>query len=77
MFQAVVPIPWMAPEAILARTFSQASDVWSFGVLLWEIFSLAQVPYSGIKIINDIKEFTEWLQAGNRLPKPQYAPDSM
>ena len=36
---------WTAPEAIKYRIFSTASDVWSFGILLWEIMSAAQRPY--------------------------------
>lgn len=36
---------WTAPEAIKYRMFSTASDVWSFGILLWEIMSSAQRPY--------------------------------
>ena len=40
-----VPVRWTAPEAINFFTYSTASDVWSFGVLLWEIMSFAEKPY--------------------------------
>ena len=36
---------WTAPEAIKFRTYSTSSDVWSFGILLWEIMSFAEKPY--------------------------------
>ena len=39
------PIRWMAPEAIARRKFSIASDVWSFGILMWEMFNPKKIPY--------------------------------
>ena len=39
------PIRWMSPEAISKRSFSSASDVWSFGVLQWEMFHPGKLPY--------------------------------
>lgn len=39
------PIRWMAPESISDRKFSAASDVWSFGVLVWEMFNPTKLPY--------------------------------
>ncbi len=40
-----IPIRWTAPEAIAYRKFSSASDVWSYGVLMWEVMSFGERPY--------------------------------
>jgi serine/threonine protein kinase len=40
-----IPVRWTAPEAIRYRKFSSASDVWSFGILLWEIMAYGERPY--------------------------------
>ena len=42
------PIRWMAPESIMKREFSPASDVWSFGVVMWEMYSPTELPYKGM-----------------------------
>ena len=46
--QVVLPIRWMAPESIIYGIFSLQSDVWSFGVVVWEVFSFALQPYFGL-----------------------------
>lgn len=65
-----LPARWMALESLSHMTYTTMSDVWSFGVLLWEVASLGAVPYSGV----DNHELLEFLMAGNRLPKPVNCP---
>jgi serine/threonine protein kinase len=49
--RARVPLRWTSPEAVLERKFSEASDVWAYGVTAWEIFSCAATPYG--ELTND------------------------
>ena len=65
-----IPVRWTAPEAILYRKFNTASDMWSFGVLMWEVMSYGQTPYG------DTDNFTimDELQKGYRLPAPDNCP---
>lgn len=51
-----VPVRWMAPECANYRTVPK-SDVWAFGIVLWEIFSLGQIPYSDIKDNNAVLRY--------------------
>ena len=68
-----VPIKWMAPESILDRHYSSASDVWSFGVLCWEVFSLGQTPYPGLLPDNVLIA----LAKGYRMPRPERCPPDL
>ena len=60
--RGLLPVRWMAPEALFSGKFSLESDVYSFGVLLWEIFTLALQPYYGysdeevIKFIEEVSK---------------------
>ncbi|XP_065826968.1 uncharacterized protein [Oscarella lobularis] len=61
-----LPFKWMSIEAILDRTFTPESDVWSFGVVLWEIFTLGGHPYPAVA--DD--QLVDCLKAGYRMDKP-------
>ncbi|KAM6976853.1 vascular endothelial growth factor receptor 1 [Aplochiton taeniatus] len=67
---ARLPLKWMSPEAIFDKVFTTQSDVWSYGVLLWEIFSLGTSPYPGLHID---EEFCHRLKEGIRMRAPEYS----
>ncbi|KMQ91155.1 proto-oncogene tyrosine-protein kinase ros [Lasius niger] len=60
----------MAPESLVIGIFTSQSDVWSFGVLMWEITSLGEQPYTAKTNL----EVLEYVRAGGRLPKPLNCP---
>lgn len=64
---ARIPIRWSSPEAVLYRLFSTSSDVWSFGILIWEIWTYAEMPYGDWSN----KKVVQQIQGGYRLPKPK------
>ncbi|XP_032421622.1 epidermal growth factor receptor [Xiphophorus hellerii] len=61
-----VPIKWMALESILNRTYTHQSDVWSYGVTVWELMTFGTKPYDGIPA----SEIAGILEKGERLPQP-------
>ncbi|KAG5281847.1 hypothetical protein AALO_G00049450 [Alosa alosa] len=68
-----IPVRWTAPEAALYQRFSVKSDVWSFGVLLYEMMSRGKMPYDG----KSNKEVLEILASGYRLPSPHKCPPNI
>ncbi len=60
------PIKWMAPESIASKEFSASSDVWSFGVLLWEMAAYGRTPYGALGAV----EVASGVAAGERLQRP-------
>ncbi|XP_065357599.1 tyrosine-protein kinase Drl [Calliphora vicina] len=67
------PIKWMSLEAIQKKHFNEGSDVWSFGVLMWEMCTLAKMPYAEI----DPYEMEHYLKDGYRLAQPINCPDEL
>ncbi|XP_050509269.1 vascular endothelial growth factor receptor 1 isoform X2 [Diabrotica virgifera virgifera] len=66
-----LPVKWMAIESIRDRVFSTQSDVWSYGIVLWELFSLGRTPYPGMEA--DERLYHKLLD-GYRLESPEYSP---
>ncbi|KAJ9595249.1 hypothetical protein L9F63_013459 [Diploptera punctata] len=66
----MLPIKWMPPEAFLDGIFTSKTDVWSFGVLLWEVMSLGYMPYTGCAN----KEVMDLVTSGGRLEPPSNCP---
>ncbi|CAB0031199.1 unnamed protein product [Trichogramma brassicae] len=63
-----LPIRWMAPESLWDNIFSVKSDIWSFGVLIWEIVTLGSTPYPGLAA----QELMKRVREGYRLERPEH-----
>ncbi|XP_040283052.1 protein-tyrosine kinase 2-beta isoform X2 [Bufo bufo] len=68
-----LPIKWMAPESINFRRFTSASDVWMFGVCMWEILSYGKQPFFWL----ENKDVISVIEKGDRLPKPEVCPPTL
>eukprot|EP00041_Stephanoeca_diplocostata_P032807 m.1062294 g.1062294 ORF g.1062294 m.1062294 type:complete len:890 (-) comp24214_c0_seq1:1361-4030(-) len=68
-----MPTAWMSPESLQARSWSEKSDVWAFGVTLWELFSGGDIPFANL---NDT-EISEKILAGERLECPADCPQEV
>ncbi|XP_076382319.1 vascular endothelial growth factor receptor 1 [Megalopta genalis] len=64
-----LPIKWLAIETMKDRIFSTQSDIWSFGIVLWEFFTLAETPYPGMETNIVYQKLIE----GYRMEQPDYA----
>lgn len=68
-----IPVKWTAPEALNYGRYSSESDVWSFGILLWEAFSLGAIPYSNLSNT----QTREAIEQGVRLDPPEQCPEDV
>ncbi|KAG0721081.1 Vascular endothelial growth factor receptor 3 [Chionoecetes opilio] len=65
-----LPVKWMSVEALRDGIFSTQSDIWAYGVVLWEIFSLGQCPFPGVSVDEG---FITALENGHRMDRPKYS----
>ncbi|KAM9833101.1 tyrosine-protein kinase ITK/TSK isoform 1-T1 [Syngnathus typhle] len=72
-FCSKFPIKWSAPEVVKYCKFSSKSDVWSFGVLMWEVYTEGRLPYEN----QSNGQVVDFLNAGMRLLKPRLAPEDV
>lgn len=71
---SAMPLKWMAPECLIEQKFSTMSDIWSFGVIMWEVMSYCQEkPYPNVEPCF----MKEHLMSGYRLPRPAYCSDDI
>ncbi|KER26070.1 hypothetical protein T265_14074 [Opisthorchis viverrini] len=68
--RGALPMKWLAPEVLESRRFSKKSDVWSYGVLLWEIYTLGGTPYTHFTL----EQVRNIVQHGYRMSKPPLCP---
>ena len=68
-----IPVRWTAPEAIAFRKFTSASDVWSFGIVMWEVMSYGERPYWTWSNQDVIKA----IEKNYRLPAPMDCPEAI
>ncbi|OQR76145.1 hepatocyte growth factor receptor-like, partial [Tropilaelaps mercedesae] len=68
-----LPVKWMALESLIGGHYSHKSDVWSFGIVLWELMTRGCQPYPSV----DNWEVHLWLKQGRRMLQPAYCPDAL
>ncbi|OON23782.1 hypothetical protein X801_00303, partial [Opisthorchis viverrini] len=70
---AKFPIKWTAPEGLAYYVFSSKSDVWAFGVVLWELATYGLSPYPGVEL-HDVYHL---LEKGYRMERPHGCPEAV
>ncbi|XP_052285358.1 hepatocyte growth factor receptor-like [Dreissena polymorpha] len=68
-----LPVKWMSPESLEFGIFSSKSDVWSYGVVLWELLTRGMCPYPAV----DNWDMMRYLKTNRRLEKPDFCPDEV
>lgn len=67
------PIRWCAPETIRKRQFSSKTDVWSFGITIWELYSGGEIPYA----VETMSDAAKMIVEGKILSRPQDCPEAV
>ncbi|XP_077994510.1 hepatocyte growth factor receptor-like [Glandiceps talaboti] len=71
--KAKLPIRWMSLESIKNSLYNVKTDVWSYGVVVWELLTRGQLPYSSV----DSWDVSNYLEKGKRLAQPDFTPDEL
>ena len=69
-----LPVRWMSPEALTDGVFTTAGDVWAYGVVLWEVTSMAKMPYS---LWTNAEVYENVVDSDYRLPRPKECPKEL
>lgn len=72
-FKARLPAKWMPPEYLFSGESSTMSDVWSYGIVMWEVFTIGESPYPGIPA----RQVANLLQIGYRMPRPRHLSEEL
>lgn len=68
-----LPLRWLSPESAFNGIFTSKSDVWAYGILMWEVMTLGSQPYTGISNV----EVLSRLKEGRTPERPHECPDEM
>ncbi|CAH2989241.1 unnamed protein product [Chilo suppressalis] len=71
--KGLLPVRWMSPESLKDGVFSSGSDVWSYGVVLWEMATLAMQPYQGLSN----EQVLRYVVSGGVMERPEHCPDRL
>ncbi|XP_026758782.1 insulin-like receptor isoform X2 [Galleria mellonella] len=71
--KGLLPVRWMSPESLKDGVFSSSSDVWSYGVVLWEMVTLAMLPYQGLSN----EQVVRYVVEGGVMERPEHCPDRL
>jgi len=71
--KTLIPVRWLAPECLKEGKYNTSTDVWAYGVLVWEIFAYGKQPYSGL---NDVEAYY-CVMNHQLLEKPKKCPDAV
>ncbi|XP_070550421.1 tyrosine kinase receptor Cad96Ca-like [Ptychodera flava] len=73
MSQGRLPLRWMALESLISSIYTTKSDVWSYGIVLWEIVTLGSTPYAALSS----NQVINMLRGGKRMPKPRHCSEEI